>query len=138
MPRLQGGLSIPYLRSKCEALQLKQALRIVTSSKNCRDHLGYWFGDELGSFGFDMNFRHFSRDSKGRRKAYKPKYFKNMCELFLEGLDCERFSLENINGVTTKSIFLSFTETMPPESNHKFINSVIVVKYYVLRIPSGN
>ena len=54
------------------------------------------------------------KDSNGRKKEYRPKYFKNMIELLLEAKDSERFSLTSLSKATTKSIFLSYTETMPP------------------------
>ena len=44
LPICQGGLGLPYLRAKCDALHLKQGLRIVSTSRVIRDHLGFWFG----------------------------------------------------------------------------------------------
>ena len=51
-----GGLNIPHLRLKCDALLLRQALRIITLNSRSKDHLGFWFGAELGNFGFDIKF----------------------------------------------------------------------------------
>ena len=37
-----------------------------------------------------------------------------MSELLQEGLQCERFDRGDLTSVTTKSLYISFTETMPP------------------------
>ena len=70
--------------------------------------------EDLGTFGFDLKFQHFSRDKKGRKKVYKPKFFKKSCELLLEGLECNRFDINALDDATTKSIYQSYLELMPP------------------------
>ena len=71
----RGGLGIPLLQAKCEALHLKQALRMVTSARNSRDHLGYWIGGNLGFLDFQDNYQHFTR-RENRKRNYSPKVFK--------------------------------------------------------------
>ena len=39
-----------------------------------------------------------------------------MSDLFTEARACERFDMESITNSTTKSIYLSFTDMMPPPS----------------------
>ena len=112
----KGGLGLPYLRSRCNALLLKQALRIITSSKNIKDHLGFWFGEALGLFGFDLKFQHFSLNKNGNRRLYKPKFFRSSCKLLLEGLEKGMFSLSTLHDTPTKSLYLSLTESLPPPS----------------------
>ena len=114
LPKNQGGLGIPHLRSKCEALHLKQALRMLSSPRNCRDHICFWSEGKLGAFGLDENFKMFVQDNQGRKKKYRPKYFRNMIDLLLEGIQTKIFSLTDLSSATTKIIFHSFTDTMPP------------------------
>ena len=48
-----------------------------------------------------------------------------MSELLQESIQSERFDLQNMRSVTTKSLYLSFTETMPPpkiELKYDFMN----------------
>ena len=37
-----------------------------------------------------------------------------MCHLLTEGFECERFQMTELSQATTKSLYLSYTETMAP------------------------
>ena len=87
---------------------------MVSLQRNYRDHLGFWFGAEMENFGFDMKFIHFVRNNRGRKKAYRPKVFKTMHSLLVNGLENGFFSLDNLNETTTKSIYLYMSEGDPP------------------------
>ena len=47
-PLLNGGLGLPFLRSKCDALLLKQMVRMIISRRNCYSHICFWMGYRLG------------------------------------------------------------------------------------------
>ena len=63
LEKSRGGLGLLLLEAKCEALHLKQALRMVCSGRSSRDHIGYWIGGSLdltmcGSLYTDLGFFH--------------------------------------------------------------------------------
>ena len=41
LPLDKGGLGLPWLSAKCDALLLKQMLRILASTKSCFDHITF-------------------------------------------------------------------------------------------------
>ena len=114
-PVESGGLGIPYLRSKCDSLLLKQMLRMIVTSRNSFNHITFWLGSVLKIPGL-TDFIHFTIDRRGRKKESMPSIFSYMSDLFSEALDSQRFNMESLQEVTTKSLYLSFTETMPPPS----------------------
>ena len=108
LPKERGGLNVTNIGLKSNSLLLRQGLRIITSRKHCKEHLGFWYGDKLGlDLGFDMSFNHFIRDARGRKRAYKPMYFGTMVSLLLEGKESNRYDLHSIDMVATKSIYFS-------------------------------
>ena len=69
-------------------------------------HLDFWLGKRLGLTipGFGRDFRH--------RRAL-PKLFQRILELVKEAVECERVDVDNLKVSTTKSIYKSYTETLP-------------------------
>ena len=115
LPKSKGGLSIADIGLKCNALLLKQALRMIGSGRECRNHVEYWIGDRLGGdFGFDTKYVQLRVDQRGRKLPYNPKYFKHACSLLLEGLQNNRFDVRALEEVTTKSIYASYLDELPP------------------------
>ena len=57
---------------------------------------------------------HFTRNDRGRLVRYVPRFFKYMVTLLNEAIESERFSLTGMLDVTTKGLYESYTETMPP------------------------
>ena len=121
LPCENGGLGIPFLRAKCDALLLKQMLRILASRGVSFDHMTFWINDTLQINDLPI-FTHPKLNKNGRKiSVFKSDYFFYLSELFTEGRSCERFSLTDLGSNTTKSIYISLTETMPP--------TPIVLKY---------
>ena len=106
LPKNQGGLNLPCLTSKCDALFLKQVLRMLTGSGGAMRHLDFWLGRRLG-----LNIPGFGSDFRQRRT---PSVCKKILELVTEAVECERVDVDNLKMATTKSIYKSYTETLPP------------------------
>ena len=64
LPREKGGLGIPFIRAKCDALLLMQAVRALRSRKPSRDHLSFWIEKHL-PFLPDMSSLEHTVASKG-------------------------------------------------------------------------
>ena len=135
LPKNAGGLSVPFLRAKCEALLLRQFIRML-ASRSSRKHIQFWCGGLLNDIEFQRTYLHFSYNSQGRKVLYTPKFFQQSVSLFNEAMLCERFDFESISSVTTKGLYLSYTETMPPanvETKYEDRNWPKIWK----RLPSG-
>ena len=115
-----GGLGLPFLRAKCDALLLKQMLRMIASTKTCFDHLTFWIGPVLG-LPHLQEFIHYKLNVNNQWRLHKSPFFSYLSDIFSEARECERFDTESMFTSTTKSIYLSLTETMPPPS--------VVLKY---------
>ena len=114
MPTItKWGLGLPFLRSKCDALLLKQMLRMIISRRNCYSHICFWMGYRLGLQGC-KDYIHFKTSQRNRKVEHTPKLFLYMLDLFEEAKLSERFSLNALTSATTKSLYQSYTETMPP------------------------
>ena len=87
---------------------------MVLSSKSSRDHIGFWIGGSLEFFGFQDVYQHFTLNHNKARQSYCPKVFNKMKDLLVEGYACERYSVSSPLTVSTKEIYKSFTDTMPP------------------------
>ena len=83
-----GGLGIPYLRAKCDALLLKQMLRMIISAKNCYNHICFWLSSVLEVPEINT-FRHFKIDLRGRQRPFLCDLFKYMSNLYSEAVMCE-------------------------------------------------
>ena len=51
-----------------------------------------------------------------QKVIYRPFIFKHVSELMSEAILCERVDKTSLSGTTTKDLFKSYTETMPPSN----------------------
>ena len=112
-PCENGGLNLPYLRAKCDALLIKQMLRMLVSRRGWFDHLIFWINDVICLDGYPT-FIHLQKERTGNYKQKRCIYFDYLAELYSEAKLCERFSVDSPNSATTKLLYSSLTETMPP------------------------
>ena len=112
-----GGLNIVCVRSKADALFLRQMCRILAEPDlNSYKHLKYWIGLYLEEALPDMG--------TGSHADRTPAYFQHLQELFKEAHANEVIKVENLNEVPAKDIYKDFTSTFPPPK--------IVYKYETL------
>ena len=105
--REQGGLNIVCVRSKADALFLRQTCRILAEPNlNSYKHVKYWIGLYLRQALPDMG--------GGDHADITPDYFKHLQELFLEAHANEIINIQSLNSVPAKEIYKEFTDTFPP------------------------
>jgi exonuclease III len=105
---LAGGLGLPCVRSKADALFLKQTLRMLVSGpgSGVYDHISYWIGMQLRDYFPDMAYTPW---------AVSPTpYFEHMWGLLQEALVVGDLMVEAMPDVTSKEIYKEFTCTFPP------------------------
>ena len=108
-------------------------LRMITFSRNSFDHLSFWLGSSLGLPDL-ADFVHYKINRMGRRRKAVPAYFTYLLNLYSDGLSSERFNLNSLSLSTTKDIYVSLTNTMPPPKvaiKHPNINYSLVWKRIV-------
>ena len=113
LPKEKGGLGIPFLRAKCDALLLMQAVRMLKSRKSSRDHLSFWIGKYL-PFLPDMSSVEHTLVRNRRISDRTPDVYLKLRDLILEAKAMERLEIDNLEQVTTKGLYLSYIETIPP------------------------
>ena len=113
--RSQGGLGMPCVLSKSNALFLKQTCRLLNPTTNQYCHLKYWLGIYLRNYFPDM--------ANGPQAEIVPEYFQHLRMLLLEGFVFGDLTTDNIRKVTAKELYLGYTSTFPPPK--------IVFKYFV-------
>ena len=106
-PREQGGLNIVCVRSKADALFLRQTCRLLAEPDlNSYKHLKFWIGLYLEVALPDMG--------GGDHAEVTPPYFNHLQELFLEAHANEIIDVKSLNSVPAKEIYQEFTTTFPP------------------------
>ena len=106
-PRDQGGLNIICIRSKSEALFLRQTCRLLADPNfNSYKHIKFWIGLYLRDIMPVMG--------QGVYADEQPEYFQYLKEVFKEAHALEIIKIENLNSVTAKQIYEDFTSTFPP------------------------
>ena len=103
--KVEGGLGLVEIRSKADALLLKQACRILTAcdSKSWL-HLKYWMGLYLSKIIPQMR--------TGPHSERIPRMYTTTKALLDESV--LELPLEDISKITVKELYQSFTETLPP------------------------
>ena len=106
-PPLAGGLGIPCVQSKCDALFIRQTTRILTSQSNSPyKHLKYWIGITLKKYFPDM--------AGGAHSPVVPKYFRHMNELMKEAIEDKVVKVESLECSNAKLIYQHLTSTIEP------------------------
>ena len=106
-PRLAGGLGLPCVLSKADALFLTQTCRLLISpgsKQYC--HVRYWLGLHLGEYFPDM--------SAGPHAEVICQYLKHMRLLLVGGLVLGDVNVNRLSSVTAKGLYSEFTSTFPP------------------------
>ena len=105
--REQGGLNIVCIRSKADALFLRQTCRILAEPNlNSYKHLKFWVGLYLEEALPDLG--------GGDHADHTPDYFKHLKDLFLEAHANEVIDIQHLNNIPAKDIYKDFTSTFPP------------------------
>ena len=106
--RVDGGLGIVCIRSKADALFLRQTCRLLAGSEfNSYKHIRYWVGQYMVDALPDLGNGIHSEDQA-------PEYFLHLRRLFTEAHALEVVNVENLNSVPAKSIYADFTSSFPP------------------------
>ena len=106
-PCYAGGLGLPCVSSKANALFLKQTCRLIMSSDSKNyGHVRYWLGLHLRDYFPDM--------AEGPHAEIVCEYFQHMRLLLVEGLVLGDLSVDNIKMVTAKELYEGYTTTFPP------------------------
>ena len=105
-PLLEGGLGLPNIQAKCDALFLKQTCRFLAAPTPSRLHLAYWVGLQLRFHLPDLY--------RGLNAEILSPYFKHVICLLKEGFNLDLISPEELGDVTTKSLYWGFMSTPPP------------------------
>ena len=105
--RDQGGLNIVCVRSKADALFLRQTCRILAEPNlNSYKHVRFWIGLYLEETLPDM--------AAGAHAGQVPAYFQHLQRLFLEAHANEIINVASLNSVPAKQIYEDFTSSFPP------------------------
>ena len=114
--REEGGLGVVCIRSKADALFLRQTCRLIASPQyNSFQHVKYWVGLNLGEVLPDMQ--------PGAHAVIVPEYFQHLQKLFLESHALEIINIERLNSVPAKKIYEDFTSSFPhPKVIYKYEN----------------
>ena len=114
--RLAGGLGLPCVFSKANALFLKQTCRLLCDPGSKQyGHVRYWLGLHIGDFFPDMK--------QGPHAELVCPYFMHMRLLLVEGLLLGDITTASMKNVTVKSLYENYTSTFPPP---KVMNKFVV------------
>ena len=104
---LSGGLRIPCVQNKSDALFIRQTCRILESKdKSPYKHVHYWLGLVLKKYFPDM--------ARGVHSQIVPPYFNHMKILFCEAVDYEMVKVKELKYAAAKNIYEDLTSTLPP------------------------
>ena len=105
--REEGGLDLVCVRSKADALFLRQTCRLLANEGfNSFKHIKFWIGNFFGDI--------FPSMQGTPEPAAVPEYFLHLKTLFLQAHALEIIQVENLNAVPCKEIYADFTSTFPP------------------------
>ena len=103
----QGGLGLPCVFSKSNALFLSQTCRLLlNSNSNQFGHIKYWLGIHLREYFPGMADR-------PHAELISP-YFQHMRLLLVEGLVLNDNNAGELRKVSAKSLYLEYTTSFPP------------------------
>merc|ERR1711954_353535 len=86
---------------------------MLRSRKSSREHISFWIGKYL-PFLPDMSSVEHTVVFRGKISDKTPDFYLKLKDLLLEARRMERLEEDNLGKVTTKDLYLSYTETMPP------------------------
>lgn len=100
-----GGLGLPNIGAKCDALFLKHMFRILSLECGTRNHLLYWIGEDLGNL--------FPRLPAYCNEDNRAEYFKH-CLSLLKDFALDTDSIDQSLNLKTSEIYDIFNSTPPP------------------------
>ena len=110
---MDGGLGLPNIQAKCDALFLKQIVRILQYPSSTRSNLIYWLGLSIRSEFPDLN--------TGLQSEFITPYFRYCVRLIRDRSLSKEMNSENLTYFTTKIIYKDFNSTpKPPKIVNKF------------------
>ena len=105
--RLEGGLGVVCIRSKSDALFLRQTCRMLANPEsNSYKHIKYWVGENMADAIPDMG--------AGAHAHHESQYFSHLKSLFVESHTLKIVDVEDLNSVPAKTIYADFTSSFPP------------------------
>jgi hypothetical protein len=106
-PKSAGGLGLPCISSKSNALFLSQTCRLLRDSSSKQyGHVKYWLGLHLRDFLPSMAF--------GPHSELISPYFQHMRLLLVEGLVLGDIDVRKLAKVTAKDLYKGYTSSFPP------------------------
>ena len=106
-PVLSGGLNLPCILSKADALFLTQTCRLLAYPGNKQYlHIQYWLGLYVREYFPDM--------FEGPHAEIISPYFMHMKALLTGGLLLGDITVRNLKRITAKNIYAGFTSSFPP------------------------
>ena len=101
-----GGLAIPCIATKAEALFVRQTCRLLNNEEhNSRRHINYWIGTLLKEWWPDMG--------QGIHAQNGPPYIKHLHDLLEVAIDREVIDVNNLKLANAKNIYKDYTTTFP-------------------------
>ena len=82
---------------------------ITGNSQGC-DHIDFWLGSKLDLPQFSSSYFHL----KGNNSDSTPIIFSTAFNYISEGIDEGRYTVSDIKDITTKQLYLSYIEDLPP------------------------
>ena len=82
--------------------------------RKSRQHIGFWIGHNIQELGFNDKYILKIRNSSGNRVLYTHNFFKYTLGLLREGLQTGKFSFSSSSSISTKDLYLSYVESLPP------------------------
>jgi hypothetical protein len=128
LPPERGGLGLPEVRSKADALRLKQLTRMLqkpeggSSSGGSYRHLCYWLAPHLQHFLPEM------MDLAPVRHGAAPPFFQHAIELLQEGFTYFGVEPGELEMITAKEIYKNFTPDLP--------DAKVTDKYFTVNFPA--
>ena len=105
--RSAGGLGLPCISSKSNALFLSQTVRLLQDPLSQQyAHVQYWLGLHLRDFFPEMGI--------GPHAEIIPSYHQHMRLLLVEGLVLGDIVANQLGNVTSKALYENFTSSFPP------------------------
>ena len=112
-PPDKGGLGLPCLEARCEALLLTHTCRMLAVHSSSRRHLAYWMGLSLRNLLPDL--------ARGPNAELVPNIFKKIVNVFKHCAG-ESIFIENLSSVKCKVVYSDLTNSLPPPKIENKIN----------------
>ena len=111
--RSKGGLQVPCIATRAEALFVRQTCRLLKNKDhNSRKHINFWIGTLLQDWWPDL----------GTHPAQNiPPHFRHLYNLLQEAINREVVDVNKLEYVTAKEIYKDYTTTFPtPKIMYKY------------------